>query len=403
MTFSPLAFVGGTAMLSAVEVMGKVADMITLVVPVSDDGGSSGKIVRLIGGPAVGDCRSAISRLGSAAGKAPAPLGKLLGYRLSQDVKVAALEWLDILQGSHPIWKDIPNQFQIIVTRFLLSFNNSIMKRSSSPFTFSNGSLGNFFLTGARIYFGSLDSGLFLLSRLWHLPYGFMVLPCLEHDRSLTLGIEFMDEGMDDIIGQSNISHPGTETVDKSGSGGEALPGKISRSFYVDTVTGEEVVPQPHPGILKSLESGLHTMLIYGRGSLVTSIVPCLHFREVTLAIQRLNIPKILITNGGPDRETSYCTPEGIHVMSCLEVVTFFLTQLEIPLKDYKSYFTHVVVPSVGGLVVGSDFAEAFPDLEILTVEAKLNPNGSSHYDDTKLVSQLQKLNTDTRFLKSRY
>ena len=407
MTFSLIAFCGGTAMLSAVEVLGKVANQITLIVPVSDDGGSSGKIVRVLRGPAVGDCRSAISRLGAAAGNAPAPLVRLLGYRLPQDDKKAALEWLDILQGVHPIWKGMPDEFTIIVTRFLLYFNNSIMRPSPSKplFTFSNGSLGNFFLTGARLYFGHLDSGLFLLARLWHLPYGFKVLPCSwEGDKSLTLGIEFHDSTINKILGQNTISHPtdnsSPDQVDKNGSGEEALPGQVKRVFFVDGESKKEVIPKSHPGILTALKSGDHSMIIYGRGSLLTSIVPCINFKEITREIQKLSIPKILIVNGSADRETTHQTKNGIHIMTCDDVISFILSQVSIPIRDYYSYITHVIVPSVGGLVVENNFKKTFPEIEVVRIDAEITQRGVAHYDDQKLVSYLMKLNSSSKFLE---
>ena len=60
---SLVVFSGGTAFNSVAGHMRQLTTRIAHVLPVSDDGGSTAEIVRVVGGPAVGDIRSRCLRL----------------------------------------------------------------------------------------------------------------------------------------------------------------------------------------------------------------------------------------------------------------------------------------------------------------------------------------------------
>lgn len=118
---------GGNAICSAF-------DNACFVLPVSDDGGSSSEIIRVLGGPSIGtppwvsaidyprgslirraqgDIRSRLVRLIPSAPK-NSPLGAvrtLLSYRLPANVfeREAREEWRDIIEGHSPLWSGIPN------------------------------------------------------------------------------------------------------------------------------------------------------------------------------------------------------------------------------------------------------------------------------------------------------
>lgn len=81
------------------------------VLPVSDDGGSSSEIIRVIGGPSIGDIRSRLIRLIPS----PAPphvnaIRELLGYRFpSTSSEHEARElWRDVIEGHSNLWKGVP-------------------------------------------------------------------------------------------------------------------------------------------------------------------------------------------------------------------------------------------------------------------------------------------------------
>ena len=65
-----------------------------------------------------------------------------------------------------------------------------------------------------------------------------------------------------------------------------------------------EVHPQLNPLVAKALQ-GSHAVL-YGCGSLYSSICPSLIVRGVGVEIAALGdaVPKVLLLNGSPDRET---------------------------------------------------------------------------------------------------
>lgn len=87
----------------------------TFVMPISDNGGSSSEIIRVLGGPSIGDLRSRLVRLIPVSAHQPEignsndAVHRLLAYRLpstgsSKDIKQ---EWMDILEGRHKLWRGI--------------------------------------------------------------------------------------------------------------------------------------------------------------------------------------------------------------------------------------------------------------------------------------------------------
>ncbi|KAI3936591.1 hypothetical protein MKW92_021814 [Papaver armeniacum] len=126
---SLLVFSGGTACNGVVEEMKKLTTRVAHVLPVSDDGGSTADIVR-------------------------------------------------VLETTRA---------------FLAYFQNQILRRASDFFCFSNRSIGNFFFAGARIFFQSLDAAIFLFSRVSDIPPESLVLPVISTNDRLTLGCQLWD------------------------------------------------------------------------------------------------------------------------------------------------------------------------------------------------------------------
>lgn len=81
----------------------------TFVLPISDDGGSSSEILRVFGGPSVGDIRSRLIRLipDAPLGSPLAAIRALLEYRLSDSLTSTQVraEWHCIVEGRHKLWK----------------------------------------------------------------------------------------------------------------------------------------------------------------------------------------------------------------------------------------------------------------------------------------------------------
>ncbi|XP_025013753.1 uncharacterized protein YNL011C isoform X2 [Ricinus communis] len=304
---SLLVFSGGTAFNGVVEELKKLTTRVAHVLPVSDDGGSTAEIVRVLGGPAVGDIRSRCLRLSDQSTCEALAVRTLLGHRLPLDAPLAKLEWYDIVEGEHPLWTGVSRPYRETIQAFLVYFQNEILRRHNESFCFSNGSIGNFFFAGARIFFQSLDAAIFLFSRVSDIPTESLVLPVISTNDRLTLGCELWDGTI--IRGQNEISHPTggiMQPVNKGCSSVPALPSRIKRVFYMSSEGGNllhEVFPLVNSAVLDQLSNV--DCIVYAMGSLFTSVCPSLVLRSIGEIISSRTCPKVLLLNGTRDRETS--------------------------------------------------------------------------------------------------
>ncbi|KAH9618542.1 hypothetical protein KSS87_009640, partial [Heliosperma pusillum] len=303
----------GTAFNGVVEDLQKLTTRVAHVLPVSDDGGSTAEIVRVLGevpeskgsgtllplsvvldtcmapkrpkvkgGPAVGDIRSRCLRLSDQSTAESLAVRHLLGHRLSLQAKEAKSEWYDIVEGEHSLWKGVSVPYRETIRSFLVYFQGQILMRSEDKFCFSNGSIGNFFFAGARIFFQSLDAAIFLFSRVSGIPKESLVLPVISTNDRLTLGCELWSKTSD-----------------------QALPSRIKRVFYMSSEGKNllhEVFPAPNPAVLEQLDAV--DCIVYTMGSLFTSICPSLVLIGIGEIISARPCRKILLLNGTHDRET---------------------------------------------------------------------------------------------------
>ena len=100
-----------------------------LLWPVSDDGGSSSEILRVLGGPAIGDIRSRLIRLITTPDQSSATssttqaqttssngisttqaVHDLFAHRFPKDCseRQAREMWADLVEGKGPLWRDVP-------------------------------------------------------------------------------------------------------------------------------------------------------------------------------------------------------------------------------------------------------------------------------------------------------
>ena len=89
--------------------------------------------------------------------------------------------------------------------------------------------------------------------------------------------------------------------VDKNGAGRTSLPSSVRRVYYLSE-KGSELQPHANPAVLRAIAEG--EMIIYGMGSLYTSLVPCLIAQGIGRAVREAVCPKLLVLNGSEDRET---------------------------------------------------------------------------------------------------
>ncbi|KAJ4395115.1 hypothetical protein N0V85_006675, partial [Neurospora sp. IMI 360204] len=212
-------FSGGTAANSLVDVfnriIGKKNCQLNYIIPISDNGGSSSELIRFIGGPSVGDIRSRLVRLipNPSNDQEKAALKALFEYRLPGDPSKARIEWLDMVEARHLLWAYISSPKRELIRSILNTLNLEIVKRTrpTSTFNFAEASIGNMFLTGARIFSGSFESAIYLLSMICSIPPNVNVLPAINSNFT-----HHISAGLGDgttIAGQVAISHPSAPTA----------------------------------------------------------------------------------------------------------------------------------------------------------------------------------------------
>lgn len=196
----------------------------TYVMPISDNGGSSSEIIRVLGGPSIGDLRSRLNRLiptpsrhdlSSSTSPAPPPpsneaIHNLLSYRLPSSGSSRAIkqEWMDILEGRHVLWRGIEPERKEVIRGFLVQFESEVLRRAHRHFNFRGGSIGNFFLAAAQKFFRSIQSAIFLFSATTQISDSLAskVLPVINTNHTATIAAELEDGEI--IVGQCEISHP---------------------------------------------------------------------------------------------------------------------------------------------------------------------------------------------------
>ena len=237
------------------------------------------------------------------------------------------------------------------IAAFLVHFHTEVLRHSSERFSFRHGSVGNFFFAGARLFFRSLEAAIFVFSRVARIPGGSDVLPAVCTEERLVLAALLADGTV--LRGQNEISHPtarppsaaaapspGPLAVDKGAAGRAPLPAPIVRVYYAPSdrlhtavegeglaglsllgrqagagapphqqqaaaaaaVPGGELSPPANPRALAALRAA--DAVVYGMGSLYTSVLPALILEGVGEAVAGCGGAKILLLNGGVDRET---------------------------------------------------------------------------------------------------
>ncbi|KIW00060.1 uncharacterized protein PV09_08404 [Verruconis gallopava] len=394
-----VVFSGGSAANNLVDVFKHVSEdqkcPLSYVIPISDNGGSSSELIRVFGGPGIGDLRSRLVRLIPDNGDDPERIAikALFNHRLPKDSMEARLEWLDIVEGTSDLWRSISSPKRELIRSFLNSANLEAVKRArpSSMFNFSSASIGNLFLTGARLFSGSLESAIYLFSSICRVPAEVSVLPAINTNFTHHISAGLADGTV--ITGQNNISHPSIPTALNAGeaasstmggtadeaeehdhiedanlpgslptlrkgyitfskSGEEDLPARIERIWYINPY-GQEMRFNANKQVIEALESA--RTIIYSIGSLYTSIIPNLILRGIGDAVASPQIKhKILILNSTIDRETGpssdpYTALDFVAaiaracVYSRSRVPPSSDSSIVVRPQEYKQYVTHVL------------------------------------------------------------
>ena len=350
-------FSGGSAGNSLVDVFEAVRESkncpLSYIIPISDNGGSSSELIRVFGGPGIGDVRSRLVRLipTEPPSTERSAISNLFNHRLSStSSEDASSEWQGIVWGTSDLWHGIPSAKKELIRSFLNLLNLEILKRArpSSTFDFTSASVGNLFLTGARLFSGSFESAIYLLSSICAIPDGEVsVTPSINSNFSHHIAAGLANGEV--VVGQNNISHPAAKTklempavspstspstpaefhvqhnpdhseefedahipgtlptlrqrnIKFSKDHDEDLPARIERIWYINPY-GQEMLPPANPRVVSAIKQS--QAIIYSIGSLYTSIVPSIVLKGIGDALRSTSARhKILILNGSLDRET---------------------------------------------------------------------------------------------------
>lgn len=180
--------------------------------------------------------------------------------------------------------------------------------------------------------------------------------------------------------------------IDKATTGYDSLSSPIKRVFYLSTedpTSVSAVYPKVNPTILRQL--GECEGVVYGMGSLYTSIIPSLILEGVGEAIAARAGPKVLILNGGQDRETGDMSAAGV-VMAVVNA----LNRAEDPDPSRRckfavcDYITDVVAPVDGGIPLDLEELEALGVKRVIQVDARRQDIHGAEYDVAELIDALK-------------
>ncbi|TKA29144.1 hypothetical protein B0A50_03654 [Salinomyces thailandicus] len=431
-----VVFSGGSAANNLVDVFDEVREAnhcsLSYIIPVSDNGGSSSELIRVFGGPGIGDVRSRLVRLIPENDAEAVAIKHFFNYRLPKFYGPARSEWLDIIEATHPLWDGISSPKKELIRSIMNSMNLDILKRlrPTSKFDFSGASIGNLFLTGARLFTGSFEAAIYLLSGICAVPSAVSVLPVLNTNFAHHIAAGLADGTV--ITGQNNISHPSVPTAavpveplspggrrrvedeeqekgeDANGPGTlaslrkpaitfskdeeEDLPARIEQLWYINPY-GQQISIPANPRLLETL--GKTSCIIYSIGSLFTSIIPSLILRGVGEAVASLAIKsKILILNGTIDRETGPSTNPytAIDFVGAIANACCESRGLPRPSRhDYWHFVTHVIYLDNGtSPKVERDVFNAI-GIETMRLYGRKDESGKgSRYDGKALTQALE-------------
>lgn len=341
------------------------------------------------------------------------------------------------MEARHSLWSCISSEKRELIRSFLNTINLEIVKRArpSSVFNFQSASVGNLFLTGARLFSGSFESAIYLLGAITGVPGNVSVIPAINSNFSHHICAGLKDGTS--IVGQNSISHPSITTtqpptpdpvapaiynrnlsnellehdrVEDANLPGslptlrkqyiefekdriEDLPSRIDRIWYINPY-GQEIRPAANPKVLDAIDSS--HCVIYCIGSLYTSIIPSLILKDVGDAILHPGVQiKILILNGSIDRETGPSSaPYGARdfitaiAKACVSSRGFITEELHD--RELRDYVTHVVhLDGPGTPVVDRDELKKL-GIETVRIYGRKNPRGGMLYDGMGLTQALE-------------
>lgn len=279
----------------------------------------------------------------------------------------------------------------------------------------------------ARLFTGSFESAVYLLSSICSVPSHTSVLPAINTNFSHHISVGLADGST--ISGQNSISHPSQSTaldslfppalseveehdliedanlpgslptlrkqyIAFSKADEEELPARIERLWYINPY-GQEIRLAANPAVLSALASA--QTVIYSIGSLYTSLVPSLVLKGVGARLADPSIKhKILILNSTLDRETGpsaqpYTALDFVNAIAKAALNSMNEFPAECPRECLKRYVTHVIhLTGPGTPAVDKEELRAL-GIEAIRVYGRRNEGEAfARYDERALVQALE-------------
>ena len=323
----------------------------------------------------------------------------------------------------------------MLIRSILSHLHLEILKRNrppSSTFNFQSASIGNLFLTGARLFSGSFESAIYLLAIMGGVDESkTAVLPAIVSNFSHHISARLANGTI--ITGQNAISHPseptalnqrgkqpepdqtsplanGSDTtiedanlpgslltlrrptISFSKTLEQPLPARIERIWYINPY-GQEMRPPPNPKALEAVATA--DAIIYSIGSLYTSIIPSLILQGIGTAIAQTGGPrfKILLLNGSLDRET-----RGFTALDFVEAITRACKESQgcllspddkVDRKDWRQFVSHLIHLEGEGVPQMDKQELCKYGVETVRLYGRKGENGVMRYDSNALVQAL--------------
>ncbi|KAL2075243.1 hypothetical protein VTL71DRAFT_186 [Oculimacula yallundae] len=358
-----VVFSGGSAANNLVDVFGKVAEdrgcALSYVIPISDNGGSSSELIRVFGGPGIGDVRSRLVRLIPEDPSSPetTAIKTLFNHRLPPNPSLARIEWLDIVESRHLLWTSISSEKRELIRSFFNTINLEIVKRlrPTSSFNFQSASVGNLFLTGARLFTGSFESAIYLLGAITGVPGNVNVIPAINSNFShhISAGLENGEQ----ITGQNAISHPSAPSAPPISTDAVNAPSGDSTSHHVNNQEREDdgeqdpLTTSPFPLRLRTLSKELshHDTIEDANlpGSLPTLRKQYISFAKTHTADLPSRISRIWYINPYGQEIRPAPNPKVVSVLGEASAIVYSIGSL------YTSIIPCLVLRDVGRAIAG--------------------------------------------------
>jgi 2-phospho-L-lactate transferase/gluconeogenesis factor (CofD/UPF0052 family) len=276
----------------------------------------------------------------------------------------------------------------------------------------------------ARLFTGSFESAIYMLSSICSVPSHTSVLPAINTNFTHHICVSLSNGTI--ITGQNSISHPSISTalsfagaIDEveehdriedanlpgslptlrkqyitfSKADEEELPARIDRLWYINPY-GQEIRLAANPMVINALNDA--QAIMYSIGSLYTSIVPSLVLKGIGQAIDNPSIRyKILILNSTIDRETG----PSSHPYSAIDFVAAIAKAGEeskghqgvVERSKYRNYVTHLIhLQGPGTPAVDKEELKSL-GIEAIRVYGRRNEGeGFVRYDERGLIQALE-------------